>query len=402
MHFLIVAGDPSGDLYGAMLARELRALDPEARFSAVGGRFLREEAAAGGRFLHDLASLGITGFLEPLRNLFLFLDIDRRIQDLLREDRPDAVVCVDFYGFNRHVLKAARAEGVTTCYFISPQVWATRPGRVRALKELVDRMIVIFPFEEKLYREAGVPVTWVGHPLLDILPPALSGSGERPPSEDGGPMPAARNGGAGEEPSALKVGLLPGSRLSEIRRHLPVFLGALRRMLRDYPRCEASLFASAQVPDAVYEEFLLPWRASGGLEVKIVREADYRERSGLDIALTSSGTATLENALLGVPMVVIYKLFWPTYAIARAMIRVPYITMANLLCGKRLVPELVQAQADAPGVAREALLILEDPRRLAGLRKELSALRGLLGGPGAARRAAEAVLETIGSKRSAP
>ncbi|MEK7656589.1 MAG: lipid-A-disaccharide synthase [Elusimicrobiota bacterium] len=383
MHFLIVAGDPSGDLYGAMLARELRALDPEARFSAVGGRFLREEAAAGGRFLHDLASLGITGFLEPLRNLFLFLDIDRRIRDLLRKDRPDAVVCVDFYGFNRHVLKAARAEGVTTCYFISPQVWATRPGRIRALKELVDRMIVIFPFEEKLYREAGVPVTWVGHPLLDVLPPP-------------------RNGGSGEESSALKVGLLPGSRLSEIRRHLPVFLGALRRILRDYPRCEASLFASAQVPDAVYEEFLLPWRAAGGLEVKIVREADYRERSGLDIALTSSGTATLENALLGVPMVVIYKLFWPTYAIARAMIRVPYITMANLLCGKRLVPELVQAEADAPGVAREALLILEDPRRLSGLRKELSALRGLLGGPGAARRAAEAVLETAGSKRSVP
>ncbi|MEK9146176.1 MAG: hypothetical protein AAB339_11255, partial [Elusimicrobiota bacterium] len=122
MHFLIVAGDPSGDLYGSMLARELRVLDPEARFSAVGGRFLREEAAAGGRFLHDLASLGITGFLEPLRNLFLFLDIDRRIRDLLRKDRPDAVVCVDFYGFNRHVLKAARAEVVATCYFISPQV----------------------------------------------------------------------------------------------------------------------------------------------------------------------------------------------------------------------------------------------------------------------------------------
>ncbi len=385
MHFLIVAGDPSGDLYGAMLARELRALDPKARFSAVGGKLLQEEVSgAGGRFLHDLASLGITGFFEPLRNLFLFLDIDRRIRDLLRQDRPDAVVCVDFYGFNRHVLKAARAEGVTTCYFISPQVWATRPGRVRALKELVDRMIVIFPFEEKLYREAGVPVTWVGHPLLDILPPA------------------AKNGGRKESSSGLKIGLLPGSRASEIGRHLPVFLGALRRISRDFPRLDVRLFASAQLPDSFYEEILLSWKASGGPEVKIVRESDYRERSGLDIALTSSGTATLENALLGVPMVVIYKLFWPTYAIARAMIRVPYITMANLLCGKRLVPELVQAQADAPGVAREALLILEDPRRLSGLRKELSALRGLLGGPGAARRAAEAVLETAGSKRSAP
>ena len=385
MHFLIVAGDPSGDLYGAMLARELRALDPKARFSAVGGKLLQEEVSgAGGRFLHDLASLGITGFFEPLRNLFLFLDIDRRIRDLLRQDRPDAVVCVDFYGFNRHVLTAARAEGVTTCYFISPQVWATRPGRVRALKELVDRMIVIFPFEEKLYREAGVPVTWVGHPLLDILPPA------------------AKNGGRKESSSGLKIGLLPGSRASEIGRHLPVFLGALRRISRDFPRLDVRLFASAQLPDSFYEEILLSWKASGGPEVKIVRESDYRERSGLDIALTSSGTATLENALLGVPMVVIYKLFWPTYAIARAMIRVPYITMANLLCGKRLVPELVQAQADAPGVAREALLILEDPRRLEGMRKELSSLRGLLGGPGAARRAAEAVLETAGSKRSAP
>lgn len=379
MHFLITAGDPSGDLYGSMLARALRERDPRARFSAVGGRFLREAASSGGgRFLHDLASLGITGFFEPLRNLALFLDIDRRIRDLLREDRPDAVICVDFYGFNRHVLKAARAAGVKTCYFISPQVWATRPGRVRTLKELVDRMIVIFPFEEALYREAGVPVTWVGHPLLDILPPA-------------------RNGGSGEEPSGLlRIGLLPGSRSSEICRHLPVFLGALRRILRDYPRCDMLLFASAQTPDSAYEELLLPWKASGGPAIRIVRETDYRERSRLDIALTSSGTATLENALLGIPMVVVYKLFWPTYALARSLIRVPYITMANLLAGKRLVPELIQGEAQAPALAREALRILEDPRRLAALRKELSSLRGLLGGPGAAERAAQAVLEILG------
>ncbi|MBI4424243.1 MAG: lipid-A-disaccharide synthase [Elusimicrobia bacterium] len=366
---LLVAGDPSGDLHASRLAAALKRRRPGLRVAAVGGPLLRGQAQ---EFLGDLASLGITGFTQPIRQLPLLIGLYRRLGAFMAERRPAALVCVDYYGFNRRVLGLAKRLGVPAFYYISPQVWATRSGRVRALKRLVDRMLLIFPFEPKLYHEARVPYTFVGHPLLDILPPA------RVSAREGGP---------------LRVGLLPGSRRSELARHLPVLLGALARIRKDYPRTEALVFAAPSLPDHAYA----PALARGA---ELVRESDYRARATLDLALTSSGTATLENALLGVPMVVLYKLSWPTYAIARTLIRVPYISMANLLAGRRLVPELVQREATAERVAEEALKLLEDPRRLTRLRRDLAGLRELLGGPGATERAAEAVLASIAAHQT--
>lgn len=373
---LIVAGDPSGDVYGAELARSLKASETGIRIASVGGRLLRSESD---EFLFDLASLGVTGFLEPLRRLPLFLRLAGTLRRFLHQRHPAAVVCIDYYGFNRLVLKAARKAGVRTFYYVGPQVWASRPGRIRKLRRLVDRMLVIFPFEEALYRAAAIPAIFVGHPLLDRLPAPIA------PND----IPAT---------SPLKIGLLPGSRLGELRRHLPLMLMALEGLRRDYPLLEACAFAAPHLPDEAYAPAL-----RAGLE--LVRETDYFRRSQLDLAFTSSGTATLENALLGIPMVVVYRMGWPSYAIARSLIRVPFIAMVNLLAGKALAPELIQHRATPAALSRCALDLLGNPERLRRLRQELLDLRGKLGRPetlrrgthpgSAAERAAQAILEGL-------
>lgn len=358
MLILVVVGDPSGDVHGAKLIAELKR--GGARVAAVGGPMMRREAD---EFIEDLASRGVTGFWEPAAKLGFLLKLALELRRFLTERRPKAVVCIDFYGFNRRVLSLAHGAKVPAYYYISPQVWASRPGRVGVLKRLVRRMFVIFPFEEKLYREAGVPCRFVGHPLLDSVPE---------PRED---APLG---------SPLTVGFLPGSRRAEVGKHLPLFLAAFSLFKRHFPDARAVVFAAETLPDSAYA--LPP-------EVELVRESDYRRRACVDLVLSSSGTATLENALLGLPMVVVYKLSWPTYLIARAIVKVPFIAMANILAGRALVPELIQHKATPERVAQAAVGLLEDPRRYAALRADLRALRRSLGEPGAAARAAREILE---------
>lgn len=364
--FLVVAGDPSGDLHASNLIRALKRREPAARVAAVGGPLCR---AAADEFLEDLASRGVTGFLEPALKVPFLVRLGLRLRAFLRERRPAALVCVDYYGFNRRVLPFAKSAGVPAFYFVSPQVWASRPGRVRVLKRFVRKMLVIFPFEENLYREAGVPVEFVGHPLLDLIPA---------PDETRAP---------GTPP---RIGLLPGSRSSELRRHLPLFCAAFELLKKSHPGAKGLLFAAVNQPDSAYG------RLPDGVE--LVREQDYSRRRALDAAICSSGTATLENALLGVPMVVVYKLSWPTYAIARALIRVPHIAMANLLAGKGVVPELVQGDATAERAAAEAARFLDDASYAGRVRADLLAVRRSLGAPGAADRAARAVLAGLSAE----
>lgn len=361
MLILVVAGDPSGDLHGSHFIAALKRQAPRARVAAVGGPLMRAQAD---EFLEDLAGRGVTGFLEPALKIRFLLDLGLRLKRFLAERKPSLVVCIDYYGFNRRVLGLAKQASVPAVYYVSPQVWASRPGRVAVLKRLARKMLVIFPFEETLYRKAGVPCQFVGHPLLDLLPSAL---------------PAVPVDGP------LRVGLLPGSRRSEVARHLPVFAAAFQRLKRHYPDARGCVFASPSLPDSAY--------AAAGLE--IVREQDYARRRELHLAFCSSGTATLENALLGVPMVVVYKMSWPTYLIARAIIRVKNIAMANIIAGKTLVPELIQGQARPDKIAAAAVRLLEDPRRYVALRRELSGLREALGSGGAAERAAKAALAEI-------
>ena len=357
-HYLVVAGDPSGDLHASNLIKALKRRDASVRVAAVGGPLCR---AAADEFIEDLVSHGVTGFWEPVLKIGFFLELAGRLKRFLVKRRPTALICVDYYGFNRRILPYAKDAGIPAFYFVSPQVWASRPGRINVLKSFVKKMIVIFPFEEKLYREAGVPAEFVGHPLLDLIaePPA------RPPQ-------------------AKVVGLLPGSRSSEIRRHLPLFLDAYRSLRRNHPNLLLLMFASANLADSVY----------GALPegVRLVREQDYKLRSTLDLAICSSGTATLENALLGVPMVVVYKMSWATYLIARALVNVKNVAMANILAAKTVVTELIQGDATTERIAIEAAMILDNPKKAEAVRAELLAVRRSLGSPGAADRAAAAIL----------
>jgi lipid-A-disaccharide synthase len=370
MTILFVAGDPSGDIHAARLVAALKRARPGLRAAAVGGPSLKKEADD---FLEDLASRGVTGFWEPIMKLGFLAKLLKRIVVFLKTQKPQAVVCVDYYGFNRRVLGVAKAAGVPAYYYVSPQVWASRPGRVNVLKRLTKKMLVIFPFEEKLYKSKGVACKFVGHPLLDQVP--------APRDED---FVSAHK----------QIGILPGSRASEVAKHLPILLGAFDRFQKTFPGAKAVVFASPSLPDSAYD-------LGGRTRVRLVRDSNYAERSKLDLALCSSGTATLENALLGLPMVVVYKLSWPTYWIARAIIRVPYIAMANLLAGKKLVPELIQRDATPQKVAAAAVELLESPSRYSKLRKELAALRETLsdGGGSSSDRAARELLSDLEASR---
>ncbi len=360
MEILVVAGDPSGDQHAARLAAALKKARPGLKIAAIGGPALK---AVADDFIEDLASRGVTGFWEPVLKLPFLLKLLGRVGRLLRARRPAALVCVDYYGFNRRVLALAKSAGVPAYYYVSPQVWASRPGRVNVLKRLVRKMLVIFPFEEKIYRDRGVPCEFVGHPLLDVVP--------KPKANDH---------------EGVTVGILPGSRRSEVARHLPLMLKSFEIFKRKFPRSRAVVFASPTLSDSEYPA-----------GVTLIREKNYAERAALDLALCSSGTATLENALLGVPMVVVYKLSWPTYLVARAIIRVPYIAMANLLAGKALAPELIQHDATPEKVAAAAVGLLEDPRAYARVKEELAALRAKLSDRGApsSERAARALLADL-------
>ncbi|MBI5882038.1 MAG: lipid-A-disaccharide synthase [Elusimicrobia bacterium] len=368
--FLVVAGDPSGDAHGSRLIHALKADEPALRIAAVGGPAMRREAD---EFLEDLSSRGMTGFWEPLRALGFFGKLALRLRRHMIERKPAAVICIDYYGFNSQVLKIARSLGIPAFYYISPQVWASRPGRIAALKKLVRKMLVIFPFEERLYLKAGVPCLFVGHPLLDALP-----------------LPPARNGLG----TPLRLGLLPGSRASEVERHLPLFLAAADLLRRHFPAMEVRVFAAESLPDERYA-------AAASAGVPVVRESDYAERRRLDFAISSSGTATLENALLGVPMVVVYRLSWLTYLIARALIKVRHIAMVNILADRGMVPELIQHDATPERVAAKALSLLENPKRYEALRRDLAALRPMLGTPGTARRAAREIVNELVRPRHA-
>ncbi len=358
---LVIAGDPSGDLHAANLIAALKRRDPELRVASIGGPLSR---AAADEFLEDLASRGITGFSGPLREIGFFLSLARRIEQFFDERHPNALICVDYYGFNRRILSMAQHAGTPAFYYISPQVWASRPGRIKVLKRLVRKMLVIFPFEEYLYQRAGVPVEFVGHPLLDLIPePAHSRA------QTAGPV----------------IGILPGSRSPELRRHLPVLLEAFARIRSTRPSCQGLLFSAPSQPDAAYGK-LPPG-------ITPVRDPDYACRATLDLALCSSGTATLECALLGIPMVVIYKASWLNYVIARALLTIPHIAMVNVLACELLVPELIQRQASAERVAAKAAELLDNPSLAASIREELLAMRRSLGKPGAAERAA-AIIDT--------
>jgi lipid-A-disaccharide synthase len=330
-------------------------------------------AAEGVGLLARMERVAVVGGTEVLARLPALWRAFRALRDELRRARPGVVVLIDFPEFNMRLARAARRLRVPVVYFVAPQIWAWRRGRARALARDVDRVLAIFPFEVAFYQEAGVPVEFVGHPLLDVLP-ALDRDRARAGLAEGG------------EPL---VGLLPGSREAEVRRHLPELLGAARRIVARAPRARFALALAPAIPPGPVERLV----ASQGLPAAVLPGEAYRVMVAADLLLVASGTATLEAACYGTPMVVLYRLSAASHAIARLLVRgVSHIALPNIVAGRGVVPELIQGAASAAGLAAAALALLEDEGARAAQRAALLEVRARLGAAGAGLRAARAVL----------
>lgn len=369
----MVAGEASGDLHGARLVSELRRLVPGLVTFGLGGDELKAAGLEPVAHSSEVAVVGITEVLRLLpriKQVFaaLLSEVDRR--------RPDAAVLIDFPDFNLRLARELEKRGLRVIYYISPQVWAWRKGRVRTIAKLVDRMLVLFPFEVDFYRRHDVDVVHVGHPLVDEVP-QLPQAWER-----------------GEPDGPFRVALLPGSRLSEVEALLPTMLQAVRRLAADLP-VAVSLIKAPTVPRELLEEQV----ELAGLPVRIVGEDRFAAIADSHLALCASGTATLEVGLLGTPMIVLYRLGFWTYSLARALVRLPSISLVNLVLGRPVVPELLQGNANPERIAAEAeRVLLEDDVRIE-MRKGLAELRGKLGEGGASGRAAKEVAAVLSRSR---
>jgi len=370
----IVAGEASGDLHGADLSRALLTLDPEMTLMGMGGEQMRR---AGVKLLVDAAELAGLGVTETVYRLAAGVRAFRKLRTALATEHPALLLLIDFPDFNFWLARASRRMGIPVLYYISPQVWAWRRGRVQTLKRLVQRMVVIFPFEEALYRQAGVPVTFVGHPMVDRLR-------DIPTREE-----ARRQLGC--DSSDLIVGLLPGSREGEIKYHLPVMKKAATQMAQAEPKVRFFLAVADVLPPRVVE---MLFRESDS-RIRAVQGQTYQVMRAADLVITASGTATLEAGLLGTPMVIVYRVSRLTWWAGRLFVDVPCIGMVNLVAGKLVVPELLQWDLTPERVARTSLELLQKPAALAAIRTALEDVRGKLGEEGASLRAAQEVLKTL-------
>jgi lipid-A-disaccharide synthase len=375
---LLSCGEPSGDLYAGALTRELRALAPGTTVAGMGGPQL---AAAGGHLIDDYRGLSVTGLTEALGKLPTYRKALARLVAWARRERPDALIVIDFPDFNLRLAERVKKLRIPVVYYISPQIWAWRPGRLKTIRALADRVLVIFPFEEQIYRDGGVPVEFVGHPLVDLAKPSAAREVFLP--------------SVGLSPDAPTVAVLPGSRPNEVRRILPDLVLAAGRIRSRVPGAQ---FVIARAP-FLDDELFTVVKCRGLSPVAIVEEDTDAVLASADVALTASGTATVQAALHGTPMVVVYRVSGLTYRLGRRFVKLDTFAMVNLIAGQRIVPELIQDAFTPEAVADEAVSMLTDTSRAERVREGLARVRGRLGGPGASRRAAEAILKVAGASR---
>lgn len=370
---LIVTGENSGDLHGAELARELLRLRPGLTLDAVGGDRM---AAAGARLIEHIRRLSCAGVIEVIRKLPEVSAVFRHVLAHVRDQRPDAVVLIDFPDFNMRLARRLKQMNIPIVWYVSPQVWAWRRGRVKTLARLVDRMLVIFPFEAELYQGAGLDTRFVGHPLLDEL---------RPAEYDRAALRRAR--GFSETDTIL--GLLPGSRRSEFERLFPPMQDTVRELRRELP----ALKVVASIADTLEEQWCRSFDDAGVEKHWQVGHAEEIMAMS-DFCLVASGTATLQTALFETPMAIVYKVNPLTYWLLRPLVKLDHFSIVNILAGARVVPEFLQSDVNGHTLAETVKKYLQGPDRETML-ADLRTVGERLGGPGASARAAQAVLELL-------
>jgi lipid-A-disaccharide synthase len=367
---LLVAGEVSGDLHGSHLVEALQRIEPEIQFFGVGGEGLERR---GMKLLYPAHSLSVVGITEVFVKLRTVLKALRGLKGSLEREKPDLIILIDFPEFNLRLAKIARRRGIPVVYYISPQIWAWRPQRIKLIARVVKKMIVLFPFEVPLYETAGVDVEWVGHPLLDIVKPTL-------PKEKAFLE-------FGLDPKRRTVGLLPGSRIHEIERLLPPLLASAHLLQKEIPDLQ---FVIPLAP-GISRTILSSQMKNISFPVKVVEGFTYDVMNLSELLIMASGTATLEGAILGKPMIIVYKVSLPSYWVGRALIRVDHIGLVNLVAEREIVPELIQKDVNPERIADEASRILRDPILSRKMAESMDEVRQKLGEPGAAQRAAQIV-----------
>jgi len=370
---MIVVGEASGDLHGAHLVKALYRRDPTLEIFGVAGDGLKRE---GIKVIFDVDRLTGMGFVELAGNLKTIWQAYRLLRKALREERPNLLILVDFPEFNLRLARLAKKSGIPVLYYISPQVWAWRKRRTQKIARWVDRMAVVFPFEVPLYQNEGVAVSFVGHPLLDLA--HSSEPRERTLTQ------------YGLDPSRQTIAILPGSRRREVAYHLPPMLEAADRLERQL-KMQFILVRATTVERGILDGIL----EKAAVKVPIAEGNTYNVLHACDLVWAASGTATLETALMLRPMVIVYRLSWLTYALARLLVRVSHIGMVNIIAGESVVPELIQSDVTADKIVAESRAILQDPELRKRIVRKLSQVREKLGSPGASERVAEIAFSMI-------
>ncbi len=374
----VSCGEASGDLYAAALLGELRKLDRDVECFGLGGDQL---AQAGAELLVTLDEISVIGLVEVLEKLPALHRAKKKLLEAVRQRRPDAAVLIDFSGFNLRLGRSLKALGIPIVYYVSPQVWAWRRGRVKAIREIVDKMLVILPFEEEFYRREGVPVRFVGHPLRDMVRP----------QEDRQSF-CKKSGLDSERPI---VAVLPGSRRREIGLHLPILARSIEMMMDERPELQ---FLVVQAP-TISRAQILSGLGEVAEQVQILAGSADEGLAHASVAIVASGTATVEAAICGTPMVVVYRTSQLSYFLGKPFVRVPHYAMVNLIAGKRLVPELMQDEMTDRAVAHETLQLIDNASAAGAMRQGLEEVKARLGESGASRRAAEEVMAIASEKR---
>ena len=367
---MLIAGEPSGDLYGAGLMRDLKKLDDSLEFIGAGGKKMKQ---AGLKGITEMDALAVVGFKEILGKIGDLRKTFNILSEIMKREKPDCFIPIDYPGFNLRMAKIAKEEGIPVFYYISPQVWAWGRARIKNIKKYVDKMFVILPFEEKFYSQYGVKADFVGHPLLDIVKPSLE-------KEDTFSY-------FNFNPKETLIGVLPGSRWEEIKLSMPVMADACRKISKQIPNAQFGILVSENIDVRRIESLL----AKENQQFRLIKDKSYDFMNICDLLLVNSGTASLEISILGKPMVIIYKLSLLSWLVGKMLIRIPHFGLVNIVKGEKIVPEFLQFEATPSRIAKEALNILADENRIKTMQKGFSEVKTKLGKEGASERTARAI-----------
>ena len=370
--YFIIAGEHSGDLHASNLVKEIKERDPSAVFIGAGGTLMKN---VGVKLLFDLTAVSVVGFFEVCKHYFLFKKVFSMLLKTVKDEKPDLIILIDYPGFNMMFAKAAKRLRSKILYYISPQVWAWKKNRVRKMAKFADKLIVIFPFEKKYYEQTGLDVEFVGHPLVDIMKPSCK-------KEE-----FFRKLGLNE--GKKLIGILPGSRENEVRKLLPKIMEAIQ-LLKKSCRIEQFVIGCAS---SKLEPIIKDGISKYDIKVVVVRDMIFDVMKHSDFVIVSSGTATLQTGFFSTPMVIIYKVSWITYFLGKHLIKIPCIGLANVVLGEKVVPELIQNNVNGLNIAGEIEKIIKDTELFNDITAKLTKIKGLLGNPGASKRAADIAIK---------